>query len=154
MQSMQCRKRMRKQQLATQHVKPKFLLEGNSHRQLQRWDRQWCSGNEYVIINIEECSNSSMNVLNYRIATNKRSVTVRNDNHYQLWSRSQYLSWLMVSISSTFYEQLLRQYPCAKNFLCLHFGFVIIRRKIIGAKAARKMLMKLTHGHEHRDADP
>ena len=51
-----------------------------------------------------------------------------------------------VSISSTFYEQLLRQYLCAeklqsqtastKSFLC----------KNIGSKAARKMLVKLTPG--------
>jgi len=48
-----------------------------------------------------------------------------------------------VSISSTFYEQLLRQYSWAENFLCLECGFVIFRRKNIGAKAAHKMLMKL-----------
>jgi len=53
-----------------------------------------------------------------------------------------------VSISSTFYEQLLHQYSCAKNFLCLQFGFVILQRKNIGAKAARKMLMKLSSGEE------
>ena len=53
---------------------------------------------------------------------------------------------VLLSISLTFYKQLLRQYSCAKNFLCLQFGFVIFWRKNIDAKAARKMLMKLTVG--------
>ena len=52
--------------------------------------------------------------------------------------------FVQVSISSTFYEQLLRQYSCTKNFLCLQFGFVIFWRTNIGAKGACKMLMKLT----------
>ena len=51
-----------------------------------------------------------------------------------------------VSISCTFYEQLLRRYSCAKNFLCWQFGFVIFRCKNIGANAAYKMLMKLMAG--------
>ena len=50
----------------------------------------------------------------------------------------------LVSISSTFYNQLLRQYSCTENFLCLQLGFVIFQHKNISAKAARKMLMKLT----------
>jgi len=49
-----------------------------------------------------------------------------------------------VSISSTFYEQLLHQKSCAEIFLCWQFGFLSFWRKIIGAKAARKMLIKLT----------
>jgi hypothetical protein len=51
---------------------------------------------------------------------------------------------LWVSISSTFYEQLLRQYPCAENLQSQTASTKVFRRKIIGAKAARKMLMKLT----------
>jgi hypothetical protein len=33
-----------------------------------------------------------------------------------------------------------------KLFLCLHFRFVLLGRKNIGAKSARKMLVKLTPG--------
>ena len=46
------------------------------------------------------------------------------------------------SFSSTFYEQLLRQYSCAEKFQTA--STEIFRRKNIGAKAAHKMLMKLT----------
>jgi hypothetical protein len=79
-----------------------------------------------------------------------------------------------VSISPTFYELLLRQNPFAKKlqtqivstlkvrkelwyekaacnvllkltaFKCLQFGFVIFWQKDFGAKAAHKMLVKLT----------
>ena len=38
----------------------------------------------------------------------------------------------------------MRQYPCAKNLQSQTASTKIVRRKIIGAKAARKMLMKLT----------
>ena len=53
---------------------------------------------------------------------------------------------MLVSISSTFYEQLLRQYPCAENLQSQTASTKILWRKIIGAKAAHKMLMKLTPG--------
>jgi hypothetical protein len=61
-----------------------------------------------------------------------------------------------VSISPTFYEQLLRQNPFAKKLqtqiakdLCtafkrLQFGFVIFWRRDFGTKGAHKMLVKLT----------
>jgi hypothetical protein len=61
-----------------------------------------------------------------------------------------------VSISPTFYEQLLRQNPFAKKlqtqiakvlctaFKCLQFGFVIFWQRDFGTKAAHKMLVKLT----------
>ena len=89
----------------------------------------------------------------------------------------------LVSISPTFYEQLLRQSPFAKKlqtqivstlkvrkqlwyeiaahkvlvndshtkvlctaFKCLQFGFVVFWQKDFGAKAAHKMLVKLTPG--------
>ena len=53
-------------------------------------------------------------------------------------------SALLGSISSTFYKQLLRQYSCAKKLQSQTASTKSFRHKIIGAKAARKMLMKLT----------
>jgi hypothetical protein len=51
-----------------------------------------------------------------------------------------------VSISPIFYEQLF----CAKDFcaafMCLKFGFIIFWQKDFGAKAAHKILVKLTLG--------
>ncbi len=53
-----------------------------------------------------------------------------------------------MSISPILYEQLFH----TKVFLCgiyaLQFGFVIFWRKDFGAKAAHKMLAKLTSGHK------
>ncbi len=45
------------------------------------------------------------------------------------------------SISPTFYAQLFRIKALPATFLCLHFRFVLF-----GAKAALKMLVKLTRG--------
>jgi len=67
------------------------------------------------------------------------------------WSESS----ISPSISSTFYEQLLRQYPCAKNLQSQTASTKSFWHKNIGAKAAHKMLMKLTlswtrlEGHPH-----
>ncbi len=41
------------------------------------------------------------------------------------------------------------QVSFACGFLCLHFRFIIYWRKIVGAKAAHRMLMKLNQGEEH-----
>jgi len=51
---------------------------------------------------------------------------------------------VQVSISSTFYEQLFYTKVFFKAFLKLQFGFVIFCWKNISAKAARKILLKLT----------
>ena len=51
-----------------------------------------------------------------------------------------------VSISPTFYEQLFRTKDFRAAFLYLHCRFKLFRRKEIGAKAAHKMLVKLTPG--------
>ena len=48
------------------------------------------------------------------------------------------------SISPTFYAQLFCTKVFSAAFLYLQFGFVFVWRKNIGAKAARKMLVKLT----------
>jgi len=50
---------------------------------------------------------------------------------------------LQVSISPTFYVHLFCTKVLCAAFLSLQFGFVIFWRKIISAKAACKMLMKL-----------
>ena len=43
-----------------------------------------------------------------------------------------------------FYAKLFRLKVFNAAFMCLQFGFVILWQKEIGAKAARKMLAKLT----------
>ncbi len=61
-------------------------------------------------------------------------------NNVDEWKKT----YILVSISSTFYVS----HFCTKVFcavlLYLQFGFVILWQNNIGAKAARKMLMKLT----------
>jgi len=52
----------------------------------------------------------------------------------------------LVSISPIFYEQLFGMKVFCAAFKCLQFGFVIFWRKDFGAKAAHKMLVKLTPG--------
>jgi hypothetical protein len=52
----------------------------------------------------------------------------------------------LVLISPTFYEQLSRTKVFCAAFLCLQCGFVIFWQKYFGAKAAHKMLVKLTPG--------
>ena len=57
-----------------------------------------------------------------------------------------------VSILPTFYEQLFCTKDFRAAFMYLHCRFKLFRRKEIGAKAARKMLVKLTTGkHFHKD---
>ncbi len=47
-------------------------------------------------------------------------------------------------MSPTFYKQLFPMKVFCAAFMCLQFGFVIFWRKDFGAKAAHKMLVKLT----------
>ncbi len=54
------------------------------------------------------------------------------------------LVWL--SISPIFYKQLLHTKVLCAPFMCSQFGFVIFWQKDLGAKAAHKMLVKLTPG--------
>jgi hypothetical protein len=49
-----------------------------------------------------------------------------------------------VSISPIFYEQLFCSKVFCAAFMCLQFGFVIFWQMDFGAKAAHKMLVKLT----------
>ncbi len=49
-----------------------------------------------------------------------------------------------LSISPVFYEQLFHTKVLCAPFMCLQFGFVIFWRKDFSAKAAHKMLVKLT----------
>ncbi len=51
-----------------------------------------------------------------------------------------------VSISPIFYEQLFCAKVYCAAFMCLQFRFVIFWQKDFGAKAALKMLVKLTPG--------
>ncbi len=49
-----------------------------------------------------------------------------------------------MSISQIFYKQLFHTKVLCAAFMCLQFGFVIFWQKDFGAKAAHKMLVKLT----------
>jgi hypothetical protein len=51
-----------------------------------------------------------------------------------------------VSISPIFYEQLFHAKAFCAAFMRLQFGFVIFWQKDFCAKAAQKMLVKLTPG--------
>jgi hypothetical protein len=54
------------------------------------------------------------------------------------------LVWL--SITPIYYKQLLHTKVLCSAFMCLQFGFVIFWQKDFCAKAAHKMLVKLTPG--------
>jgi hypothetical protein len=49
-----------------------------------------------------------------------------------------------VSISPIFYEQIFHMKVFCAAFMCLQFWFLIFWQKDFGAKAAHKMLVKLT----------
>ncbi len=51
-----------------------------------------------------------------------------------------------VAVSPIFYEQLFRAIVFCAAFMCLQFGFVIFWQKDFAAKAAHKVLVKLTPG--------
>jgi len=51
-----------------------------------------------------------------------------------------------MSISPVFYEQLFNTKVLCSAFMCAQIGFVIFWQKDFGAKAAHKMLVKLTPG--------
>jgi hypothetical protein len=50
-----------------------------------------------------------------------------------------------------FYEQLFCMKVFCAAFMCLQFGFVIFWQKDFGAKAAHKLLVKLTPGLTLKD---
>jgi hypothetical protein len=52
----------------------------------------------------------------------------------------------LVSISPIFYEHLFRTKVFCAAFMCFQFGFEIFWQKDFGAKAAHKLLVKLTPG--------
>jgi hypothetical protein len=56
----------------------------------------------------------------------------------------------LVSISPIFYKQLFYMKAFCAIFMCSKFGFVIFWLKDIGAKAAHKMLVKLTPGRRQK----
>jgi hypothetical protein len=58
---------------------------------------------------------------------------------------SREIGWLFL-ISSIFYEHLFRTKVFCAAFMCLQLGVVIFWQKDFGAKAAHKMLVKLTPG--------
>ena len=62
----------------------------------------------------------------------------------------QSLEAVEVSISSTFYEQLFHTKVFFEAFLSLQLRFVFFWRTENGAKAALKMLVKLTRGRRRR----
>jgi hypothetical protein len=50
-------------------------------------------------------------------------------------------------MSPIFYKQLFHTKVLCAPFMCIQFGFVIFWQKYFGAKAAHKMLVKLTSDH-------
>jgi hypothetical protein len=69
---------------------------------------------------------------------------LQNPNCKHIKAAQRALVWL--SISPIFYEQLFHTKVLCSASMCLQFGFVIFWRKDFGAKAAQKMLVKLTPG--------
>ena len=69
---------------------------------------------------------------------------ITNPNCKYLKAVQRTLVWL--SISPIIYKQLFHTKVLCEPFMCLQFGFVIFWQKDFGAKAAHKMLMKLTPG--------
>jgi hypothetical protein len=67
---------------------------------------------------------------------------IRNPNFKHIKAAQRALVWL--SISPIFYEQLFHTKILYAAFMSLQFGFLIFWRKDFGAKAAHKMLVKLT----------
>jgi len=72
--------------------------------------------------------------------------TITNPNCKHLKTVQRTLVWL--SISPIFYKQLFHTKVLCALFMCLQFGFVFFWRKDLGAKAAYKMLVKLTPGQK------
>ncbi len=65
----------------------------------------------------------------------------------------------MASFAGVYFTNILRAAFSYESFfaafMCLQFGFVIFWRKDFGAKAAHKMLVKLTPaGHQVLNKDP
>ncbi len=71
-----------------------------------------------------------------------QKITNPNFKHIKVAQRA--LVWL--SIAPLFYEQLFHTKVLYTAFVCLQFGFLIFWQKDFGAKAAHKMLVKLTPG--------
>jgi hypothetical protein len=71
---------------------------------------------------------------------------ITNPNCKHLKAVQITLVWL--SISPIFYKQLFHNKVLCTPFMCLQFGFVIFWPKDFGAKAAHKMLVKLTPGRK------
>ena len=71
-----------------------------------------------------------------------QKITNPNCKHLKAVQRT--LVWL--SISPIFYVQLFHTKVLCAPFMCLQFGFVIFWQMDFGAKAAHKMLVKLTPG--------
>ncbi len=69
---------------------------------------------------------------------------ITNPNCKHIKGVQSTLVWL--SISPIFYKQLFHTKVLCAPFMCLQFGFVIFWQKDFGAKAAHKMLVKLTPG--------
>ncbi len=88
---------------------------------------------------LEVIVNSCLNVLE---KFDKSKQPISDCQHRNFQQRQQ-----QVSISPTLYARLFRTKVSCEAFLYLNLRFVLFRRKNIGAKAARNMLVKLTPGH-------
>jgi hypothetical protein len=70
----------------------------------------------------------------------------QHESEHLYYDKSAASLYHQVPISPIFYEQLFCKKLFFAAFMCLKFGFVIFWCKDFGAKAAHKMLVKLTPG--------
>ncbi len=124
---------------------------------------EWCLYNKWVItlplassmMIISDASNCCIthddstgvnltNILWAGSAPKSFCQKITNPNCKHLKPVQRTLVWL--SISQIFYKQHFHTKVLCAPFMCLQFGFVIFWRKDFGAKAAHKMLVKLTPG--------
>ncbi len=89
-------------------------------------------------------SGNFTNILWAAFAPNSFRQKITNPNCKHLRAAQRALVW--ISILLIFYEQLSHTQVLCAPFMCLQFGFVISWQKAFGAKAALKMLVKLTPG--------
>ncbi len=91
--------------------------------------------------NCPPCVNFT-NVLRAAFAPKAFCHKITNPNCKLIKTAQRALVWL--SILLIFYEQLFHTIFHSAAFMCLQFGFVILWQKAFGAKAALKILVKLT----------
>ncbi len=94
-----------------------------------------------ITVPLTSCVNFT-NILWAAFAPKSFWQTITNSNCKHLKTVQRTL--VSLSISPIFYQQLFHTKVLCTPFMCLQVGFVIFWQKYFGAKAAHKMLVKLT----------